>query len=119
MHVLTVYSLDITPPLPFLLIRFSFKYGEAYNWIMVISLVYMPPFLAVEHARETALAELSRAACDEARSGLVLQGKESWNYHNEGAECVRSENAMQFSHHHEPAAAKPIAWSVYRWPVGS
>ena len=24
---------------------------------------------------------------------------------NEGAECVRSENAMQFSHYHEPAAA--------------
>ena len=45
---------------PFLLTRFSYKYGGgAYNWIMVISLAYTPTFLAVERARETAMAELS------------------------------------------------------------
>ena len=44
---------------PFLPIRFSYKYGGAYNLIMVISLVYTPPFSAVEHARETAMAEWS------------------------------------------------------------
>ena len=44
---------------PFLPIRFSYKYGGAYNSIMVISPVYMPPFLTVECARETAMAELS------------------------------------------------------------
>ena len=31
---------------PFLLVRFSYKYGGgAYNWICVISLIYTPPFL--------------------------------------------------------------------------
>ena len=37
-------------------------------------------------------------------------------------ECVRSENAMQFSHHHQLATSLPlhsITWSVYRWPAGS
>ena len=37
-----------------------------YNWILVISLVYTAPFLAVLRARETAMAELSatvRTAC--------------------------------------------------------
>ena len=43
-----LYSLDITPP--FLPIRFSYKYGR---------LVYTPPFLVVQRARETAMAELS------------------------------------------------------------
>ena len=42
---------------------------------------------------------------------------------NEGTECVQLENVMQFSHYHqladEPAAAQPIAQSVYHWPVGS
>ena len=62
---------------------------------MVISLVYTPPFLAVERVRETAMAELSvTMACDEAHSCLALQGEGSRI--NEGAECVRSENAMQF-----------------------
>ena len=49
------YSLDFMP------IRFSHKYGKggggAYNWIMVISLIYTPPFLAVERSRETAREE--------------------------------------------------------------
>ena len=49
------YSLDIM--LPFLPIRFSYKYGG--GLIIVVSLIYMPPFLAVECARETAMAELS------------------------------------------------------------
>ena len=49
------------------------------------------------------MAELpspSRVACDEARSGSVLQGK--------GAECVWSENTMQFSHHHQLATSLPL-----------
>ena len=32
---------------PFLLIRFSYKYGGAYNWIRVISLIYTPVFYNV------------------------------------------------------------------------
>ena len=47
---------------------------------MVISLIYMPPFLAVERAREQQWQNCPspfRAACDEARSGLVMQGKGS------------------------------------------
>ena len=62
---------------------------------MVISLAYTPPFLAVERARETAIAELSvTMACDEAHSCSALQGEGSRI--NEGPECVQSENAMQF-----------------------
>ena len=54
----------------------------AYNWIIVFM---HPPFLAVECARETVMAELSvtvssRAACDGAHGGSVLQGKGSCNY---------------------------------------
>ena len=49
------------------------------------------------------MAELSITACDEARSGSVLQGK-NHKIINEGAKCVWSENAMQFLHHHKPAA---------------
>ena len=45
-------------PTPFLPITFSYKYGGG-RLIMVISLIYMPPFLAMECKRETAMAELS------------------------------------------------------------
>ena len=64
---------------PFLLIRFSYKYGVG-GLIIVISLVYTLPFLTVECARETAMAELSvtiSCGCDEAHSGSVLQGEGS------------------------------------------
>ena len=49
---------------------------------MVISFVYMPPFLAVEQACEGKqqwenCPSPSHAACDEAHSGSVLQGKGS------------------------------------------
>ena len=52
-HTYAVLTRHYAPP--FLLIRFSYKYGL----IIVISLDYAPPFLAVERARETATAELS------------------------------------------------------------
>ena len=47
---------------------------------MIISLVYVPPFLAVERTRETVMVEFqspSLVACDEAHSGSVLQRKGS------------------------------------------
>ena len=51
------YSFHIMPTPPFLSIRFSYKYGG--GLIMVISLIYTTPFLAMERKRETAMEELS------------------------------------------------------------
>ena len=58
-HVQYIYHTHLTLRAPFLPIRFSYKYREAYNSITVVSFIYMPPFLAVECARETAMAEMS------------------------------------------------------------
>ena len=74
---------------------------------MVISLVFTPPFLAVNHVKETAMAEPSRAT----RIKLVVAQfcrKKDHEIINEGAECVRSENTMQFSHHHQLATSLPL-----------
>ena len=56
----------------------------------------MPPFLAAE-CEEIGMdcLSLSRAACDEAHNGSVLQGKDH-EIINEGAECEWSQNTMQF-----------------------
>ena len=58
---------------------------------MAISLIYTPPFLAVERAKETQqwqnCPSTSRVACNKALSGSVPLDKRD----NEGAECVRSE----------------------------
>ena len=67
---------------------------------MVISLVYTPPFLAVERAMETAMAELSvTVSCGLIAMKLVVAQFCRAKGHeiiSEGAECVRSENTMQF-----------------------
>ena len=88
--------------------------GGGYNWVMVISLVYTPPFLAVEREGKQQWQNCpspSHAACDEAHSGSVLQGKGSWI--NEGAVFAPQPAS------YKPATVQPIDLSVYRWPVGS
>ena len=51
--------------------------GGGYNWIMVISLVYTPLSLgwSARGKQHWENCPSSRAACNEARSGSVLQGK--------------------------------------------
>ena len=63
----------------------------------------MPPFLAVMCVKETAMAELSITVLVWLAMKLVVTQFCRAKDHeiiNEGAECVRSENEMQFSHHH-------------------
>ena len=67
---------------------------------MVISLIYTPPFLAVERMRETAMAELSLTVLCSLRWSSFLQDKESWI--NEGTEYVRSDNV-----HHQLGTSLP------------
>ena len=64
---------------------------------MVISLVYLPPFLTVEHASETAMAGLSLSVWL-AMKLVVAQFCRAKDQEiiNEGTECVQSENAMHF-----------------------
>ena len=68
---------------------------------MVISLIYTPPFLAVERTRETVMAEMSVTVSSVwlAMKLVVAQFCRTKDHEiiNEGAECERSENAMQFS----------------------
>ena len=52
--LIILYSLDITPP--FCRLHLATSMG---GFIIEITLVYTPPFLTVERARETAMAELS------------------------------------------------------------
>ena len=93
---------------------------------MAISLVYNAPFprhgaregnsncRIVHHRLVQLVMKLIVAQLCRAKDHKII---------NEDTECVRSENAMQFSHYHQladkPAAAHPIARLVYRWPVGS
>ena len=67
---------------------------------MVNSLVYMPPFLTVECARET--ATVRHCFVRLAMKLIVAHFCRAKDHDiiNEGAECVQSENAMQFLHHH-------------------
>ena len=71
---------------------------------MVTSLVYTLPFLTVECAMETAMAELSvTVSCGLIAMKLIVAQFCRAKGHeiiSEGTECVWSENAMQFSHHH-------------------
>ena len=79
---------------------------------MVISLVYMLPFPAVECTRETVMAEMSVTVSSIrlAMKLVVAQFCRTKDHEiiNEDAECERSENAMQFSKpppaRYEPAA---------------
>ena len=71
--------------------------------------VYTPPFLAVEHVRETAMVELSVTVSWLVMKLVVAQFCEAKDHEiiNEGAECERSENVMQFSQHHQLASYEP------------
>ena len=85
---------------------------------MVISLVCMHPFLAVERARETAMAELSVTIFVQLVMKLVV-AQFCRAIINEGAECVQSENMMQFSHHHQLATSLlPCSQSLGRYIAG-
>ena len=59
----------------------------------------------MEHARETAMVELS--VVQVARSGTVLQAKDH-EIINEGAKYEQSEKMMQFLHHHQLATSLPL-----------
>ena len=78
---------------------------------MVISLIYMAPFLAVEHARERAMAEIVCHGLVRLAMKLVVAqfcGVKDHEIINEDAECVQSENAMQSLHHHQLATSLPL-----------
>ena len=74
---------------------------------MVISLVYTPPFLAVE--RVTAMAKLSVTVLRLAIKLVVAQFCKARGHEiiNEGAEFVWSENLMRFSYHQQLATSLP------------
>ena len=78
---------------------------------MVTRLVYMPPFLAVERARETEMQNCLIHHCPVQLVMKLIVVSSAGQRIIEGAECVRSENAMQFSHpttapaSYEPATA--------------
>ena len=53
----TVLTWNYASPPPFLLVRFSYKYGGGgYNWIRVISLVYTPPYFLLKYVAEVYLS---------------------------------------------------------------
>ena len=70
---------------------------------MVISLVYIPPFLAVECVRETDDRLVCHHLIRLAKNLVVAQFCRAKDYEiiNESAECVWSENVMQFLYHHQ------------------
>ena len=69
---------------------------------MVISLTYTPPFLAVERARKTIIRHRLVRLAMKLVVAHFCRAKDH-EIIKEGAECVRSENAMQFSHHEHAA----------------
>ena len=77
--------------------------------------IIVSSFLAVERARETAMAELSvTVSCSlrcRAMKLVVAQFCRAKDHEiiNEGAEWVRSENVMPFLHHHQLASYEPVA----------
>ena len=79
---------------------------------MVLSLVYTPPFLTVERARETAMAGriVRHRLVRLAMKLVVAQFCRAKDHEiiNEGTECVQSENVMQFLHHHQLATRSQL-----------
>ena len=91
-EVLLHYCTHLTLCPPFLPIGFSYKYGGAYIWRMVFIVSLMRPLSLLcstrgEQQWQNCLSQ-SRAACDEARSGAVLQDKQSWNCQWRRRVCV-------------------------------
>ena len=86
---------------------------------MVISFVCMPPFLAVEHEGNSN-GRIVRHRLVQLAMKLVVAHFCRAKDHEiviEGAMCVWSENAMQFSHHHQLATSLPpqnqsLGWSI-------
>ena len=91
---------------------------------MVISFVYMSPFLAVERARGNSngrivlhhlmwlamkliVAHFCRAKDHESMKGQSMCGQKT--------RCSFTPSPASY----EPATMQPIALSAYRWPVGS
>ena len=79
---------------------------------MVISLVYVPPFLAVERVGETAMPDwiVCHRLMQLAMKLVVAQLCRAKDHESiEGAECVRSENVMQFrtTMYHQLATSLP------------
>ena len=92
--------------------------------IMVISLIYMPPFLTVERARETVMAELSVSdSCGLHWSLQWLSSAEQKiiNQWRRRVCAVRKHDAVFAPPpaSYGPVAVQPITGSVYCWPVGS
>ena len=105
-----LYSLDIIPPSPLCWWDLTTSLGEgggAYNWIMVISLVYTLPFLAVERMRKTTMAELSiTVSCSLQWSSLWLSsaGQRIMKLSMKAQSVCSQKTRCIFLHHHEPAA---------------
>ena len=68
---------------------------------MGISLIYTPPFLTMEHVRKTGIADFVHHHL--VRLVTQLCRAKDHEIINEGTECMRSENTMQFSHYHQLA----------------
>ena len=75
-------------------------------------------FLAVEHARETAMdcPSPSRVACDEVLVAQFCRAKDH-EIINDGAECEWSENVMQFLHHYQLDTSKPPRSQSLGWCI--
>ena len=84
---------------------------------MVISLIYTPPFFAVERVRETAIVR--HRLMQLAMKLVVARFCRAKDHEiiNEDTECERSENAMQFSHHHQLATSLPPHSQSLGWRI--
>ena len=97
--------------------------GGAYNWITVISLVYSyAPFSRCGVCKGNSNGRIVRHWLAQLAMKLVVaQFCRPKNHEiiNEGAECERSENAMQFLHHHQLAMSlPPHSQSLFRCIAG-
>ena len=92
---------------------------------MVISLIYTPPFLAVEHARGNSNGRIVHHRLMRLAMKLVVAQFCRTKDHESMKEQIVCGQKMQCSFHmttsysYEPAAAQPIALLVYRWPLDS
>ena len=87
-----LYSLDISPPPPFA----DYKYGGAYNSIMVITLVYTPLSSCGAHKGNSNGRIVRHRLVWLVMKVIVAQFCRAKDHEviNESAECVRSENAV-------------------------
>ena len=88
--------------------------------LKLISLVYTPPFLRCGACEgiETAMTELSVTVSSRVKV-IVAQLCRATDHEiiNEGAECERSENAMQFLYHRQLDRSLPFSRQLLGWCI--